>query len=276
MFAKNSSGENAMSRYIIAGGREGKERLKLISQVMLPTTSQLLNTVGLDTGMKCLDVGCGGGHVTLLMASLVGPHGRVVGTDSDGEILALARQDAEAAQLDNVEFRHADAVVCQEEEAFDLVYARFLLTHLSEPEKCLEAMERACRPKGVIVIEDIDFSGSFCHPYCASYERYTELYQEVAYRRGGDPNIGPKLAAMLRQAGAQGVQVNVVQPTHLEGEGKLIASVTMERIAGSVVSEGLATEKEVKELINGLNEAAADTAILMSLPRVFQTWGRRA
>src|SRR5262249_57742583 len=88
--------------------------------------------------------------------------------------------------------------------------------------------------------------------------------------------IGPKLAGMLRQAGVLGVQVNVVQPTHLEGEGKLIASVTMERIAGSVVSEGLATEKEVKEVVNGLNEAAADTAILMSLPPEFQTWGRRA
>jgi hypothetical protein len=32
--------------------------------------------------------------------------------------------------------------------------------------------------------------------------------------------------------------------------------MTMERIAGAVVSEGLATEKEVKEVINGLNEAA--------------------
>ena len=265
-----------MSSYIIAGGREGKERLNLLSQVMLPTTSQLLNTVGLDTGMKCLDVGCGGGHVTLLMASLVGPRGRFVGTDVDGEILALARQDAEGAQLDNVEFRHADAAVCQEEEGFDLVYARFLLTHLSAPEKCLETMAKACKPKGLIVIEDIDFSGSFCHPYCVAYERYTELYQETAHRRGGDPNIGLKLPGMLRQAGAQEVQVCVVQPAHLQGEGKLIASVTMERIANSVISEGLTTQKEVTEIIGGLNEAAADTRILMSLPRVFQTWGRRA
>ena len=137
-------------------------------------------------------------------------------------------------------------------------------------------MDKACKPKGLIVIEDIDLSGSFCHPYCAAYERYTKLYQEAAYRRGGDPNIGLKLPGMLRQAGAQEVQVRVVQPVHLEGEGKLIASVTMERIAGSLISEGLATQEEVNKIINGLNAAAADTAVLMSLPRVFQTWGRRA
>jgi len=266
----------AMSRYAIGGGREGKERLKLLSLVMLPTTSQLLNTVGLSKGMKCLDVGCGGGHVTLLMSGLVGSYGKVVGTDSDGEILALAQQDAEAEHLDNVEFRHTDASVSQEEQEYDLVYARFVLTHLSEPEKCLNAMMRACKPDGLIVVEDIEFAGSFCYPHRPAYEWYKELYEQVVYRRGGDPNIGPKLPGMLRKAGAKGVQVNVVQPTHMEGDGKLMASITMDRISKSVVTEGLATEEEVEQVITGLNEAAADPETVMSVPRVFQTWGKRA
>jgi SAM-dependent methyltransferase len=263
-----------MSRYAIGGGIEGKERLKLISQVLLPTTWQLLNTVGLSKGMKCLDVGCGGGHITRLLASLVGAQGKVVGTDSDGEILALAQQDASAEHLNNVEFRQADAAIYKDEEKYDLVYARFLLTHLSEPEKCLDAMLRACRPDGVIVIEDIDFTGSFCYPYCAAYHRYTELYKQVIHRRGGDPNIGPKLPGMLGKTGVADVQVNVVQPTHISGDGKFIAAITMARIAESVVSEGLATEDEVEQVILGLNEAATDSETLMSLPRIFQVWGR--
>lgn len=154
-----------MSRYVIKGGQEGKDRLKLISEVMRPTTSQLLGTVGLGAGMKCLDVGCGGGHVTLLMASMVGPLGKVIG------------MDAEAERLYNVEFRHADASAGQEEKAYDVAYARFLLTHLNAPENCLSAMVKACKPDGWVVIEDIDFTGSFCFPYCEAYERYTELYQ---------------------------------------------------------------------------------------------------
>ncbi|HYG25474.1 MAG TPA: methyltransferase domain-containing protein, partial [Caulobacteraceae bacterium] len=231
-----------MSHYAIAGGQAGNERLHLLARVMQPTTAQLLAAAGLGPGMRCLDVGCGGGHVTLMMARSVGPHGGVVGIDQDGAILALARRDAEAARLDNVRFRQADAVDTQEEGAYDLAYARFVLTHLDEPEACLAAMARACRPRGMMVIEDIDFSGSFCHPPCAAYARYTALYQEVVARRGGDPNIGPKLPGMLRQAGAEEIRVNVVQPTHMEGEGKLMAAVTMEKIAGAVVAEGLAAE----------------------------------
>src|SRR5436190_19102019 len=98
-----------MTRYAISGGREGKEQLKLLSQVLLPTTSQLLKTAGISEGMKCLDVGCGGGFVTLLMAGLVGPEGKVIGIDSDAAILALDREDAEAERLGNVESRHTDA-----------------------------------------------------------------------------------------------------------------------------------------------------------------------
>ena len=79
--------------YAIRGDKEGKQRLNLLARVMLPTTSQLLKTVGLRQGMECLDVGCGGGHVSLLMANMIGPAGKVVGTDTDKEIIELAKED---------------------------------------------------------------------------------------------------------------------------------------------------------------------------------------
>lgn len=83
----------AEQRYAIRGGHEGKKRLDLLAQVMLPTTAQSLDRVGLILGMKCLDAGWGSDHVALLMASMLGPDGRVIGTDTDEEILALARRN---------------------------------------------------------------------------------------------------------------------------------------------------------------------------------------
>src|SRR5262249_30076422 len=113
-------------RYAIRGGKEGKERLNVLARVLLPTTTHLLDRVGLITGMKCLDVGCGGGHVTILMARIVGPQGRVIGTDTDPEILALAREDAKAAKAMNVEFQQQDACARLWHNEFDVAYARFL------------------------------------------------------------------------------------------------------------------------------------------------------
>jgi ubiquinone/menaquinone biosynthesis C-methylase UbiE len=261
--------------YAIRGGKEGKERLDLLARVLLPTTMQLLNRAGLIRGMRCLDVGCGGGHVAISMARVVGPEGCVIGTDTDAEILAFARDDAEAAKITTVEFRQVDACAHLCHEEFDVAYARFLLSHLNEPEKCLEAMVQACAPRGTIVIEDTDFAGSFSYPKCAAYHRYNELYQELVQRRGGDPNIGSKLPAMLHRAGIQGVELNVIQPAHIRGEGKLMAPITMSRISDALAAEGLATETEVTQILTELNHIAADSETVISLPRIFQVWGKR-
>jgi ubiquinone/menaquinone biosynthesis C-methylase UbiE len=267
---------DAPHRYAIRGGKEGKKRLDLLARVMLPTTMELLDRAGLTRGMKCLDVGCGGGHVTISMARVVGPEGHVIGTDTDADILALAREDAEAAKITNVEFQQQDACACLWHDEFNVAYARFLLSHLSERDICLAAMVQACAPGGTIVIEDTDFAGSFCYPTCAAYERHKELYQELLQRRGGDSDIGAKLPAMLRRAGVQGVELNVIQPAHINGEGKLMAPITMSRISDALTAEGLATESEVQQILTELNHAAGDSETVISLPRIFQVWGRRA
>jgi len=267
---------DAAQRYAIRGGNEGKKRLDVLARVLLPTTTRLLDAVGLGTGMKCLDVGCGGGHVTILMARMVGPEGHVIGTDTDVEILTLAREDAKAAKAANIEFQQQDACSCVWHNEFDVVYARFLLSHLNEPENCLATMVEACAPGGRIVIEDTDFAGSFCYPPCGAYDRYKELYQELIQRRGGDSNIGRKLPGALRRAGIRDVELSVIQPAHIHGEGKLMAPLTMARISDALIDEGLATEIEAQQILTELNGVAADSETIISLPRIFQVWGKRA
>src|SRR5262245_53103103 len=132
-----------MTDYMIRGGQPGKARLRLIADVLRTSTLALLQTAGVKEGMVCLDVGCGGGDVTLELARLVGPHGSATGIDLDGVKLSLAEQDAKNEQLTNVAFQVRDATTLDAEGAYDLVYARFLLTHLRDPQMMLQQMVRA-------------------------------------------------------------------------------------------------------------------------------------
>jgi hypothetical protein len=81
---------------------------------------------------------------------------------------------------------------------------------------------------------------------------------------------------MLHRAGIQAVELNVIQPTHIRGEGKLMTPVTMLRISDALTAEGLASETEVTQILTELNHIAADAETVISLPRIFQVWGKRA
>src|SRR5215470_15209558 len=106
MKAQKSARDKAMAagRYVIRGGVEGRERLRLLSEVAGPSTRALLAEVGIPVGSICLDVGCGGGDVTFELADAVGPMGRVIGVDRDEIKLDIARREAEQRNLSNVVF----------------------------------------------------------------------------------------------------------------------------------------------------------------------------
>src|SRR3712207_4589392 len=262
--------------YVLRGGRAGAERLRLLNRVKWPTTKPLLRAAGLRAGMSCLDVGCGSGDVTLKMVGLVGAEGSVVGVDRDQTILRLARQEAERQGLP-VTFRRLDIEELAEESVYDLVFARYLLSHLPRPQRAVEVMMRAVRPGGRLVIEDVFFPGHVCYPSNAAFDRYLELYQAVASaKEGGDAAIGVRLLGMALEAGLVEVRVGLVVPTFRDGEGKWVARITMEHIREAVVGAGLASGPEVDNVVAELGRIADDDRILMSIAPTFQVWGRRA
>ena len=262
--------------YVLRGGRAGAERLRLLNRVKWPTTQPLLRAAGLRAGMSCLDVGCGSGDVTLKMAALVGTEGNVVGVDRDQSILQLASQEAERQGL-SVTFRRLDTEELAQESAYDLVFARYLLSHLPRPQRAVELMVRAVRPGGRLVLEDVFFPGHICYPANAAFDRYLELYQAVASaKEGGDAAIGVRLLGMALEAGLVEVRVGLVVPTFRDGEGKRVARVTMEHLRVAVVGAGLASGREVDNLVVELGRLADDDRTLMSIAPTFQVWGRRA
>jgi SAM-dependent methyltransferase len=260
--------------YIIRGGAQGRERLRLLSRVMAPTSLALLRRAGVRPGMACLEAACGGGDLACDLAEMVGPEGFVLAVDIDETVLAIARTEAAARGIANIDFRRLDIVGEAAPGPFDFIHARFLLSHLREPAKAVARMREALRPGGAIALEDVDFRGHFSLPPCAALDAYVRLYTEAARRRGGDAEIGPRLPGLLREAGFAGVAMNVVQPAGDEGEVRLVTPITMENIAPAVVAAGLASRSEAERIIAELHAYGATPGAIGCLPRVIEAWGR--
>jgi SAM-dependent methyltransferase len=258
--------------YTIDGGLSGKQRLDVLARVCEPGSKALLDRVGIRVGARCLDLGCGGGHVSRELAHRVGLLGSVVAIDNDPDVIELARADAQSEGLANIEFRCSDANQL-DEAAYDIAYVRFLLSHVDHPAGLLRGIASALKPGGRAVLEDVDFSGYFCHPRCDAHDRWVAWYRETVGRRGGNADLGPYLPGLLLSAGFANVGVTVSQACGVSGEPKLMPPLTLERITDAVVSEELASADEVAQTVAELYAYAADPTTVMGMPRVVQAWG---
>ncbi|MCB0583234.1 MAG: methyltransferase domain-containing protein [Phaeodactylibacter sp.] len=260
-------------QYIIRGGTPGRNRLEILNRALTPTTQAFFQRAGLTSGQHGLDLGCGGGAATLALAEIVGFNGSITGIDWDAENIAFARQRAETLGMSQAQYQQADVRDWERDaDSVDFAYGRFLMTHLDNPAALARKVRRMLKPGGRILLEDIDFAGHFCSPACRAFDQYVEWYTEAARRRGADPNIGPRLPQLVREAGFRNIQFNIVQPVFQTGEGKQMASLTLENIADALASNQLASGEMVADCLAELRAFEQDENTLVSLPRIFQVW----
>lgn len=101
------------------------------------------------TGEAVIDVGCGCGGTTLLLAEKVGCSGRVLGIDISEPMLAQARARAHQAGLDQISFEHADASTQPLPQAsFDLLFSRFGVMFFRNPVDAFTNLRRAIKAEG--------------------------------------------------------------------------------------------------------------------------------
>ena len=99
-------------------------------------------------GGRCIDVGCGFGDTTQLLAELVGPEGFALGTDSSPHFIEDARREAAEAGVDNVEFETSDAQTASWKPTYDYAYSRMGTQFFAAPVPAMRVIRGALKPGG--------------------------------------------------------------------------------------------------------------------------------
>ncbi len=118
-----------------------------------------VRAVPLPSGAAVLDVPCGDGFYTALLAHRLYPFGKVTAADLSDAYLAAARAEvAGAGDAAAVAFVTADAYNLPfDDGAFDLVWCAQCFISLDDPVAALREMRRVVRPDGrIAVLEDDD------------------------------------------------------------------------------------------------------------------------
>jgi SAM-dependent methyltransferase len=113
-------------------------------------TQELIRFAAPRCGERILDIGCGCGTTTLLLAMRAGPEGAAAGIDISVPMLSVARARAMAQNAD-IAFIEADASDYPFQPVFDLVFSRFGVMFFADPVPAFANLHTALAPGGRLV-----------------------------------------------------------------------------------------------------------------------------
>jgi SAM-dependent methyltransferase len=174
-----------------------------------------LDRLGLGPGWRCLDVGAGGGDVSVALAEMVGHDGRVYAVDSD----PLSRDEvarSAAAHTQVIALTQAGEDLVLPEEV-DLAFCRFLLLHVRDPAVVVERMAAVVKPGSWVVAQEPITSAG----------RIGGVPMSMPDSR--HPDIGALLPALVRDAGLEVIDAWAEAPA---GVGSGAVSRYLESLTG--------------------------------------------
>jgi SAM-dependent methyltransferase len=273
---KNSQQQsNKKGDYVLATGSAAANRLRILHSVYGPGARRALTRAGIRKGMRVADLGCGVGMVTQMLAELVGPSGTVVGVDFSGPQIEQARALLPAG-MTNASFLEASATdTGLPEESFDLVYCRFLLIHLMEPDLALREMHRLLKPSGILVCEDGDLTSADSEP-ASRLQEFSKLFGCLGPKWGVDYTLGRRLFQMVLDANFSDPQITFNQPVFASGEKKRLLELSVAEAGPSFVAAGLISPDALEQLLAEMRRLADDETVLALMPRMSQVVARKA
>ena len=197
------------------------ERLQAIEKIFDPASCQRLESTGITTNWRCLEVGAGAGSITRWMAGAVGESGQVVAVDLDTRFVA----NLEATNIEVLEGKIQHLPL--EKQSFDLVHARYVLVHNPDAHLVLSQVLELVKPGGWMVLEEPDFASARAiageDAACRSVNNVNRAIEQMFTARGMDYGLGAKLPALLQSYDLQSCAVEV--DTHLSQGGSGIATM---------------------------------------------------
>lgn len=197
-------------------------------------------------GMRVLDVGCGHGDLSRLVARLAGEDGEVVGIDRNEDALAMARDAAPDARAAPIRYHAVDlAADLPDLGQFDAIVGRRVLMYLPDARQTLGRLAAMARPGAVLAFQEHARTGLPAGVGELPLHRrlYGWMWSTVA-AEGGDvglalrlPDVMNALGLSIEQARGEAILFQPGEPSFLH----TLAQAMLPRL----VERGVATAADI-------------------------------
>jgi len=242
--------------------RFSADYLERTREGMWADSRDALADLDLSNRTRILDIGCGTGELTRVLAAESADGVEVIGVDADHRLLDVASDHVDCAAGDALRLPFAD-------DSVDLVVCQALLINLPEPAAALREFTRvstdlvaAIEPNNAAVSVD------------STVDSEVDLESRVreAYLRGVDTDValGEQVESLFEEVGIEPLSTR--QYDHKKRTEPPYSDDSLRGAKRKASGEGLADHEA--ELRRGLDDAATDGATYDSLRRAWREMGR--
>jgi 2-polyprenyl-3-methyl-5-hydroxy-6-metoxy-1,4-benzoquinol methylase len=279
MISPSVNDQNNQGRVYVLG-HSAEELNRLIDQARLfgELTEDVFVRAGIGPGMRVLDVGCGAGDVSFLLARMVGPSGAVVGVDRSEDAVAMANARAQAMGLAQVSFSQGELEHISLDQSVDAAVGRFVLMYSSEPSMALRRVAANVRAGGIVAFQEMNVAEAKSFPYVDLFEQSMRWIIETLDREKVKNLMGLGLYRTFVEAGLPPPQM--IMGARVEGSSDSLGYQIVAQVVKSLLPVmeklGIANEKEVQieTLAQRLRDEVLSRGAVIVLPPLVGAWTR--
>ncbi|MBN1699273.1 MAG: class I SAM-dependent methyltransferase [Spirochaetales bacterium] len=174
---------STQARYTFGTGGTAAERLSLIAGFFNPPAESFIRRYVKEPVGTALDLGCGPGCTTEMLWGAVDAE-RVCGMDCSEKFLSIARD-----RYKHLEFVNHDVRLTPFPVTADIIYVRFLLSHLKDPVACIGSWTAECRQGGLLLIDEVEdvYTDEEC------FRRYLSVNRGLVASQGASLYVGSEI-----------------------------------------------------------------------------------
>lgn len=196
--------QSGNGEYLLGVNNEELERLRFQHGAWKSVTDNFFDRLQVRAGWKCLDVGAGPGFVSMDLRERVTAEGSVTALEpskfyTDWFENQVRQKHWKNVKIVNASVESADLPKC----SYDLIFARWVIAFVPDPEKFLVKLLPALRPNGIVAFEDYYYEGLSLYPRGGAFDRMADVVRVYYRTSGGDAYVTGKLPALFRKHGVR-------------------------------------------------------------------------
>jgi 2-polyprenyl-3-methyl-5-hydroxy-6-metoxy-1,4-benzoquinol methylase len=279
MISPPVNNQNKQDRVYVLG-HSSEELNRLIDQARLfgELTEDVFVRAGIGAGMRVLDVGCGAGDVSFLLARMVGPSGAVIGIDRSEDAVAMATARAQAMGLAQVSFSQGELEDISLDQPVDAAVGRFVLMYSADPAVSLRRIAANVRAGGIVAFQEMNVAEAKSFPQVDLFEQSMRWIVETLDREKVKNLMGLGLFRTFIEAGLPPPQM--IMGARVEGSSDSLGYQIVAQVVKSLLPVmeklGVANEKEIQieTLAQRLRDEVISRGAVIVLPPLVGAWTR--